>query len=449
MENMIITGSYDWSLVFLSYMIAVAAAYIALNFVTSLNNSNGKNRKLAIATGGLSLGTGIWVMHFIGMMAYKTPMAMSFDLPITLLSYGITVIASWLALYVATSAGVTKIKFIASAILFSAAVSSMHYLGMYAMKMPAEITYKSEILALSIAIALAASFLAFYLLFHIQKKGNNNPNIKIVSALVIGLGVVGLHYTGMEAMEIKFISSMQGMEGEMLDNNLIVVGVSILTVLLMGFNVVLPIINEKKVGRERIAFMVLTMATTTTIIVLVAIGFLYSSTYSQYKNHLSDIAKTNVNLINAVARFDKKHSQDAHEEGARAATIEQVIDALHTGEDISYGADIMLIGDGGENIKIIHSNLHHDEHGDQLIQRTEYSKQNMITLPYLQALSGKSGVTPADNIVSGEKILLAYEPIAELGLALVVETEMEKIWAPFKYALYLTLFIGIIAIMAG
>ncbi|MDH5435380.1 MAG: PAS domain S-box protein, partial [Gammaproteobacteria bacterium] len=448
-DNLILTGSYNWTLVVLSYVIAAVSAFVALNFATSLNRAQTSTGKYEIIIAALSLGTGIWVTHFVGMMAYEIPIASSFDFLFTLVSYLAAVTASWLALHVVTSGSITRTRFIISALVFSSAISSMHYLGMLAMRLPAKMTYDMGMVALSIAIAISASFVALYFLLNIRKKENNRLYNKIISAVVIAFGVTGLHYTGMEAMEMELIASMQGMEQGMLDNNLVAIGVGVITVCLMGFNIVIPLINDKKAGKERIVFVLLTMATTTAIIVLATIGFLYKSTYIANKNHLVDIAKTNASLIDAVARFDKKFSEGAGNKSAREATIGQVIDALQNQEKLSYGTDIMLVGDKGENINIIYSESHHNSYGDLQIEKTEYSKQNPLTYPFVQALSGKSGIMVINDLVLGGRILIAYEPVVELGVALVVETHMDEIWAPFKHAIYLTFFISMIVITAG
>ena len=449
METMMITGQYDWGLVALSYAIVSIAAYTALNFVLSFSRTPVKNRNHAITIGALSLGTGIWIMHFIGMMSFKLPVAVSFDLLVTVFSYVIAIAASWLALYVVTSGHVTHVRFFVFSALFAVAVSSMHYLGMSAIRIPAEIIYDAKIVAISVAIAFSASVLALYLMLHVQEKGNDSKKIKILSAILIGGGAIGLHYTGMEAIEIRFNPELQNIEHGVLDNNLIAIGVGLMSVWLMGLSIIFPLINEKSIGKERIAFMIITMATTVTIIVLVTIGFLYNSAYNEKKNHLTDIALSNANMINSVSRFDKQHSQDAHEEGAKAATLLQVMDALHHLDGISYGTDMMIVDDHGDNIRILHSSRHHDESGDLLINKTEYSKSNPLTYPFVQALSGKSGVMTIDDLVLGGKILIAYMPVSELGVALVVETSLEKIWAPFKHALFITLLISALTIIGG
>jgi NO-binding membrane sensor protein with MHYT domain len=172
-------GSYNWMLVFASYCVAVIASYTAIYFGTRVFDLSGRSRRFWLAAGALSLGSGIWSMHFVGMSAYTMPMHMhmSFNATMTLLSWVPAVLASALALYVITLPKVSVKTIASSAFIMGAGIFAMHYGGMYAMQMHPGIEYDT-LLVIPPQYALA---------------------FKVLAALVMGAAICGMHYTGMAA----------------------------------------------------------------------------------------------------------------------------------------------------------------------------------------------------------------------------------------------------------
>lgn len=195
-------GSYNWLLVFASYCVAVIASYTAIYFGTRVFSLEGSSRRFWLAAGALSLGSGIWSMHFVGMSAYTMPMHMhmSFNATLTLLSWVPAVFASALALYVITLPKVSVKTIAASAFIMGAGIFAMHYGGMYAMQMHPGIEYDTLLVILSGVIAVVASGAALV----ICRKVRDVPPkyalaFKVLAALVMGAAICGMHYTGMAA----------------------------------------------------------------------------------------------------------------------------------------------------------------------------------------------------------------------------------------------------------
>lgn len=205
------TGSYNLLLVFASYCVAVIAAYTAIYFGTKVFELSGANRKFWLGAGALCLGTGIWSMHFVGMSAYEMPMEMdmTFNAGITALSWVPAILASALALYVITLPSVSARSIVASAFIMGTGIFCMHYTGMYAMKMNPPIQYDMLLVAISGVIAVVASGAALV----ICRKVRDVPEqyvliVKIVAALVMGVAICGMHYTGMAAANYHVDASM-------------------------------------------------------------------------------------------------------------------------------------------------------------------------------------------------------------------------------------------------
>ncbi|MCP8897861.1 MHYT domain-containing protein [Gilvimarinus xylanilyticus] len=196
------TGSYNLTLVFASYCVAVIAAYTAIYFGTRLFTITGPARRFWLWIGAVCLGTGIWSMHFVGMSAYTMPMdmEMSFSLPLTIASWIPAVLASALALTVITRPQASVKSVVSSAIIMGAGISAMHYGGMYAMQMQPQIQYDSLIVAISVLIAVVASGAALVICRQVRVvPAKYALATKTAAALVMGAAICGMHYTGMAA----------------------------------------------------------------------------------------------------------------------------------------------------------------------------------------------------------------------------------------------------------
>src|SRR5664279_2789418 len=128
----IMDGHYDLSIVALSVAIAIIASYTALDMAGRVSASDSNPRKSAIwlVAGAMSMGTGIWSMHFIGMLSFHLPIKVAFDLPITLLSLIIAIVASFIALFFLRQAQLGIRNLVIGTILMGTGIVAMHYTGM-------------------------------------------------------------------------------------------------------------------------------------------------------------------------------------------------------------------------------------------------------------------------------------------------------------------------------
>ena len=196
------SGTYDLRLVALSYLVAVFASYTALDLAGRVTSSRGRARTVWLLGGALSLGIGIWSMHFTGMLAFVLPMSTSYDLPLVLLSLLVAVLASAGALVVMGRPAARARHLLIGGPLVGAGIAAMHYTGMAAMRMEATISYDPLLLALSIAIAIGAAMAALWLAFRFRAEQVATRRwwwLKVASALVMGIAITGMHYTGMAA----------------------------------------------------------------------------------------------------------------------------------------------------------------------------------------------------------------------------------------------------------
>lgn len=194
-----IGGHYNWFLVALSYVIAVLASYVALEIAGYLRKPNSKSIPWLTFGGAFAMGAGIFSMHFIGMLAFIMPMQISYDLSLTLLSLIIPIVASAFALFIIKEQNITFKRLITSGTIFGLAIVSMHYTGMAAMT-EVQIRYLPGLFFLSILIAITASLAALWFMLLCDKAtGKSQLLLIIMSALVMGAAICGMHYMGMAA----------------------------------------------------------------------------------------------------------------------------------------------------------------------------------------------------------------------------------------------------------
>ncbi|MDQ0111124.1 bifunctional diguanylate cyclase/phosphodiesterase [Paenibacillus harenae] len=193
-----IHGSYDSLLVVFSYIIAVAASYTALDLAGRVSNAKGRSRLGWLSFGAAIMGMGIWSMHFVGMLAYSLPITIRYDIVIVFASVVAAIAAAFIALYVVGRNQLTVSQLLTGGLLLATGISTMHYVGMAAILV--DLSYDPPMFALSVAIAIVASIAALWLSFYFRGgKASNAGWKKLGSGIIMGAAIVGMHYTGMFA----------------------------------------------------------------------------------------------------------------------------------------------------------------------------------------------------------------------------------------------------------
>src|ERR1700728_1255816 len=194
------TGVYSPALVALSYVIAMMASYVALDIAGRLAVAQGRAVFYWLSGGALVMGTGIWSMHFIGMLALHMPVPMAYDLPTTFASMVIAVIISGFALFTVGRTTLTSSRLASGGVVMGFGIVGMHYTGMAAMEIAPEVTYDLTLVAVSAIIAVIASWAALWLAFTLRSSGVSGSAWKRAgSAVAMAAAIVGMHYTGMAA----------------------------------------------------------------------------------------------------------------------------------------------------------------------------------------------------------------------------------------------------------
>ncbi|MDO0788261.1 EAL domain-containing protein [Xanthomonas campestris pv. campestris] len=193
-------GTYNLSLVLLSLAVAVLASYTALHLAARMTASRGGIAAAWLVGGAIAMGFGIWSMHFVGMLAFQLPIPLGYDLALTAYSMLVAILASALALWLTSRADLPWRRLSLGALLMGLGIALMHYMGMAAMRMDPEITYDPLLFAVSVAIAIGASAAALWIAFQLRHDGRRY-SLRVVAAMIMGVAIVGMHYTGMAAAQ--------------------------------------------------------------------------------------------------------------------------------------------------------------------------------------------------------------------------------------------------------
>jgi NO-binding membrane sensor protein with MHYT domain len=191
---MFVTGTYNPYLVALSILVACFASYTALDLSGHLESARGFARRAWLVGAALTMGGGIWSMHFVAMLAFIMPIPMSYDIGLTTLSLVVAIFVTGVGFYVISRQSTSPLRLVLSGIFMGLGIAGMHYTGMAAMRGNVELSYDPLFVALSLVIAIGASTVALWVAFRTTDLGQ-----KLVAAVVMGLAISGMHYTGMRA----------------------------------------------------------------------------------------------------------------------------------------------------------------------------------------------------------------------------------------------------------
>ncbi|HBM7601496.1 putative bifunctional diguanylate cyclase/phosphodiesterase [Enterobacter asburiae] len=236
--------SWDPVLIAISYLVAFIASFVALDSAGKIPLSSRKAALFWRIAGGVTLGIGIWSMHFIGMLSMQMPMMMSYDLWLTLASLGVAVVASATALNIAVAGKkLSPFRLIFATAILSAGVVSMHYIGMAALMLDGSIIWDSRLVGLSVVIAVVASGTALWLAFRLRDKHKGVFIDRIIAAFVMAAAICAMHYTGMSAAQFQEMAhTLPGGIGELG----LSIWVSVTTLCLLGVMLIISLIDSHR-----------------------------------------------------------------------------------------------------------------------------------------------------------------------------------------------------------
>ena len=249
----IITGSHDWGLVALSFLVAAFAAYTALSLAVRIRETQGTHKKIWTTCCALSMGAGIWSMHFLAMLAFQLPVPVSYAIEPTLASLFIAVLASGIAFHFSSKPPESFLKIALSGLMMGSGIAAMHYTGMAAMEFEGDMSYQPGLFGLSVIVAVVASTTALWMVMKLanEKAFFKSHLLKIASALILGGAICGMHYTGMAAT--LFSAHITPLPDTRItaDIQMLAINIALLTLIILGAGIISSISQKVALVNER------------------------------------------------------------------------------------------------------------------------------------------------------------------------------------------------------
>lgn len=232
----VLIGSYNYGLVAVSVLIALFAAYAALDLAGRVTATHGMARASWLGGGAFALGLGIWSMHYVGMEALRLPVRVLYDWPTVFVSMIAAVVASGIALFVVSRKTMTIVTASAASLFMGSGIAAMHYIGMEAMRLPAMCHYNARLVELSVGLAVVISFVALLLTFKLRTQTRSFSWSKTICAVVMGLAIPVMHYVGMAAVTFMPMNEDPGSLVHAIGmSSLGLTGIGIVTVFVLSF----------------------------------------------------------------------------------------------------------------------------------------------------------------------------------------------------------------------
>ncbi|MDQ0983850.1 MHYT domain-containing protein [Streptomyces sp. V2I9] len=181
-----------------AFLMAALGAALGLRCTTrSLRTTRGR-RAGWLALGSLSIGSGVWTMHFVAMTGFtvrETPI--SYDKPLTFAGLAVAVVMIGIGIFIVGYRGATRMALITGGTITGLGIASMHYLGMAGMRMDARFAYDTPLVALSVLIAGCAATGALWAAVTLRGALSG-----LGASILMAVAVTGMHYTGMAALDV-------------------------------------------------------------------------------------------------------------------------------------------------------------------------------------------------------------------------------------------------------
>jgi PAS domain S-box-containing protein len=238
-------GSYNYALVALSVLIAMFASYAALDLAGRVTAAGGWTRAVWLLGGAGAMGTGIWSMHYIGMLAFILPIPVAYHWPTVLLSLFAAILASLVALGVVSRQKMGWFRALAGSVLMGAGIASMHYIGMAAMRLAAMCQFNSFLVVLSVVLAVLISLAALWITFHFRDEKAGIGWEKLAGAVVMGAAIPVMHYTGMAAASFTPFGMPTNLSHAISISTLGTGGIVAVTFIVLGLAVLTSLVDRR------------------------------------------------------------------------------------------------------------------------------------------------------------------------------------------------------------
>ena len=232
-------ATYDPLLILLSVVIAIVGAYAGLRLARGLLRQGGTLRKALLSAAAVTIGGGIWSMHFVGMLALELPVTINYDVLLTLISALVSILVTGIGLSIASYGEASLRRLAAAGVFMGLGISSMHYIGMAAVRANCIISYSYGLVAASVLVGIAAASLALWLAFNLKGRWQT-----LAAAVVMGLAIAGMHYTAMAAATFLPVEVLIEYAAPALSPHLMAIVVALAAFLIFGLALLIALPDQ-------------------------------------------------------------------------------------------------------------------------------------------------------------------------------------------------------------
>jgi PAS domain S-box-containing protein len=239
-----VSATYNYWLVALSFAVAILTSYTTVDLAARVTANRGSARGGWLTGGALVMGSGIWCMHYIGMLAYRLPMPVYYHIPTVGLSLLAAILASFTALYVVSRERMTRVNTGIGALVMGTGIAAMHYIGMAAMRLNAMHRYDHALCAVSIVLAVVISFVGLTLIFYLRDE-SRGLSFKLSISVILGLAIPVMHYTGMAAVSFREMNGKPDLTHSVNISEVAGFGIFAVTGVILGFTLMTSMIDRR------------------------------------------------------------------------------------------------------------------------------------------------------------------------------------------------------------
>ncbi len=184
------------------------------------------------------MGIGIWAMHYIGMLAFRLPVPVLYNIPVVGLSLLAAIGSAAIALYAVSGPAFGPLRLGTGSVAMGSGILAMHYIGMAAMRLPAHCQYSYLLVAASGLIAIAVSGAALWITHKLRQDVGKFRWLRIGSAVVMGSAIAAMHYTGMAAVCFRSAPFLRRSSLDVSISSLAVQGIGAVTLFILLLTVI-------------------------------------------------------------------------------------------------------------------------------------------------------------------------------------------------------------------
>jgi len=234
-----ITEQHDLRLVVLAALICFLACYTASDLMARARATDDVRSLGWLCSAAIVFGGGVWATHFVAMLAFQPGFAMGYDIGLTLISIGAAMTISWLGFAVALRLGAVSW----GGGILGVAIGTMHYIGMKAMIVPADVDWAEDLVSVSLAIGIVVGAIALRTMWR-----RTDLRHQLGGALLLTIAISGLHFTAMAAVGLS-PNPLIAVSDQVMAPEWLAVAVAVVTVLIVALGLFGSVVDQHLAGR--------------------------------------------------------------------------------------------------------------------------------------------------------------------------------------------------------